>query len=144
MSSLPSRRHLASARLKIAWPDMCRLCSSSPPDSKKPEPLEDTDLEPRLAEISRGGGLRIIGPRQLLPRGRHATWAHSVGQDWRAGYGQLHLSEWRQHRWNECGVACHIDFAKGIGIGNCIDLDTNDFLDHFAIDDEVQIIWTYL
>jgi acyl-CoA synthetase (NDP forming) len=109
---------------------------------------EGVELERRMLQAAHRGGLRIIGPNCIgsfcpsagiqlgpTPLGKTGTPGHVSFVSQSGGIAAKLL---------EYGVARHIHFSKGISVGNCIDLDTSDFLDFFTDDDETDYVGAYL
>jgi len=109
---------------------------------------EGEDLERRMLEVAHKGGLRIIGPNCIgnfcpaagiplgpVPGGKTGT-PGTVSFISQSGGMAAKLVEY--------GFARQIGFSKGVSVGNCIDLDTSDFLDYFTHDEDTRIIGAYL
>lgn len=109
---------------------------------------EGAELERRMVEIARRGGVRIIGPNcigSFCPAAGIQLGPTPLGKTGVPGsVSFISQSGGIAAKLLEYGVARRIDFAKGISVGNCIDLDTSDFLDYFAHDDETRLIGAYL
>ena len=106
------------------------------------------DLERRMLETARKGGLRIIGPNcigSFCPAAGVQLGPTPLGKIGLPGtVSFVSQSGGIAAKLLEYGVARRIHFSKGISVGNCIDLDTSDFLDYFTRDEETHFIAAYL
>ena len=109
---------------------------------------EGEALERDMLERAHRAGLRIIGPNCIgnfcpaagIPLG--PVPAGRTGMPGNVSF--ISQSGGIAGKLVEYGIARHIRFSKGISVGNCIDLDTSDFLDYFAHDEETRVIGAYL
>lgn len=110
--------------------------------------VEGTQLELRLLDVARRGGVRIIGPNcigSFCPAAGLQLGPTPLGKVGMPGpVSFISQSGGIAAKLLEYGIARRIDFSKGVSVGNCIDLDTSDFLDYFAADDETRVIGAYL
>ena len=102
-------------------------------------------LEEKVIEITRNGGLRLVGPNCFgiyVPASRLAHWgarptaSGSVAFVSQSGGHGEELSDYAQ------GLGIH--FSKIISFGNACGLQVNDFLEYLAQDDDTEIITMYL
>ncbi len=109
---------------------------------------EGVELERRMLRTAHRGGLRIIGPNcigSFCPSAGIQLGPTPLGKIGTPGnVSFISQSGGIAAKLLEYGVARHINFSKGISVGNCIDLDTSDFLDFFAEDDETKVVGAYL
>lgn len=106
---------------------------------------EGRQLEKQVVEITRKGGLRLVGPNCFgiyVPASKLAHWgAYPTGSGQVAfvsqsgGHGE-ELSEYAQ------GFGIHL--SKMISFGNACGLQVIDFLEYLAEDDDTEIITIYL
>ncbi len=105
-------------------------------------------LEREMLERARRSGLRILGPNCIgsfcpecgiplgpSPLGRTGVPGH-VSFVSQSGGISAKLVEY--------GIARQMHFAKGVSVGNSIDVDASDFLRYFARDDVTHVIGAYL
>jgi acyl-CoA synthetase (NDP forming) len=103
------------------------------------------DLERRVLEKARAGGIRLIGPNCM---GLHdPAWGLSFRPDLpkRAGPAAF-LS---QSGNNTTEVLLHADvrglgFSTAVSYGNALDIDESDFLEYFAHDARTNVIGAYI
>jgi acyl-CoA synthetase (NDP forming) len=103
------------------------------------------ELEGKLREIAKRGGLRILGPNCMglhIPAARLTTWemldpkagpVAFISQS--GGHAGLFVGD---------GPQFGIHFSKVISFGNAAGLDSLDFLEYLATDPETRIITMYL
>jgi len=106
---------------------------------------EGRRLEEKVVEITRNGGLRLVGPNcfgiyvpasGLTHWGARPTGSGSVAFVSQSGGHGEELSDYAQ------GLGIH--FSKIISFGNACGLQVNDFLEYLAQDDDTEIITMYL
>ena len=109
---------------------------------------EGENLETRMLEIAREGGLRIIGPNCIgafCPAAGIPLGPVPGGKTGLPGaVSFISQSGGIAAKLLEYGVARHINFNEGISVGNSIDLDASDFFEYFAHDSGTRLIGAYL
>lgn len=109
---------------------------------------EGEALEREMLERAHRAGLRIIGPNcigNFCPAAGIPLGPAPVGKIGIPGtVSFISQSGGMAAKLVEYGIARRICFSKGISVGNCIDLDTSDFLDYFTHDEDTRIIGAYL
>jgi acyl-CoA synthetase (NDP forming) len=107
---------------------------------------EGIRLQLEIEEIARAGGLRVIGPNCMgfyVPQTRLLTWEAASTQS-----GPVALISQSggnaQDFTNYLTDSYGIHFSKSISYGNALTLDSTDFLDYLAHDEETKIITMYL
>lgn len=109
---------------------------------------EGEDLERHMLEVAHRGGLRIIGPNcigNFCPAAGIPLGPVPAGKTGLPGtVSFISQSGGMGAKLVEYGFGRQIRFSKGISVGNCIDLDTSDFLDYFAHDEDTRFIGAYL
>ena len=109
---------------------------------------EGDSIERQMRERARRGGLRIIGPNcigSFCPSAGIPLGPSPLGKTGTpGGVSFVSQSGGIAAKMVEYGIARQIRFCKGISVGNCVDLDTSDFLDYFADDQETRVVGTYL
>ncbi len=109
---------------------------------------EDMALEQEMLRYASTAGLRIIGPNcigaycpeSLIPLG--PSLLGKVGTPGDVAF--ISQSGGIAAKLVEYGIARHLDFSKGISIGNSIDLDAADFLEYYAGDHKTRYIGMYM
>ena len=105
-------------------------------------------IERQMRERARRGGLRIIGPNcigSFCPAAGLQLGPTPLGRTGAPGaVSFISQSGGIAAKLVEYGIARQIRFCKGISVGNCIDLDTSDFLDYFADDEETRVVGAYV
>ena len=108
---------------------------------------EGKELEQKLLDIARRGGVRLIGPNCLgiYCPGQGLTFLNTVPSLARSGeIGFLSQSGGNSRELIEIGSVRGIYYSKGISFGNACDLNESDFLEYFAQDKETKIIGVYI
>ncbi len=102
-------------------------------------------LEQALVARARAGGLRIVGPNCLgtyCPESRLTFMPDVPDEPGEVAIisqsGGLSVDLLSQ------GAAAGLRFRAVVSVGNCIDLDIPDFLDHFRADPQTRLIGIYL
>ncbi len=105
-------------------------------------------LEQRMLERAQRDGICIIGPNcigSFCPAEGIPLGPSPLGKTGTAGaVSFISQSGGIAAKLVEYGIARQIHFSKGISVGNCIDLDTSDFLHYFATDDDTRVIGAYV
>jgi acyl-CoA synthetase (NDP forming) len=106
---------------------------------------EAAEMERRVLEAAQEAGVRIIGPNcmgLLYPahgisfRTDMLTTPGSIGFLSQSGNLLFEITHYGGHR--------GLHFSQAISYGNGLDLDESDFLDHFALDPETNVIGAYV
>ena len=109
---------------------------------------EGVALERDMLERAHKAGLRIIGPNcigNFCPAAGIPLGPVTAGRTGMPGHVSfISQSGGIAGKLVEYGIARQIRFSKGISVGNCIDLDTSDFLEYFTHDEDTRFIGAYL
>lgn len=107
---------------------------------------EGIRLQQEIESIARKGGLRVIGPNCMgfyVPKNRMLTWEAASTES-----GPVSLVSQSggnaQDFTNYLTDHYRIHFSKAISYGNALTLDSTDFLDYLAHDEETRIITMYI
>ena len=103
------------------------------------------ELERRVVEIARRGGLRIVGPNCMglhVPASRITTWEELDPQSGPVGF--ISQSGGHAGQLVRDGARLGIRFSKVISYGNAAVMDSTDFLEYLAKDPETELICMYL
>ena len=103
------------------------------------------ELEGQMLEKARQGNVRIIGPNCIgayCPEHRIPFPMGILGEDGSVGF--ISQSGGIATKLVTIGIARHINYSKGVSIGNGIDLDASDFLQYLAADPKTKVIGAYL
>jgi acyl-CoA synthetase (NDP forming) len=107
---------------------------------------EGIRLQREIEAVAREGDLRVIGPNCMgfyVPKNRMLTWENASTKN-----GPVSLISQSggnaQDFSNYLTDVYDIGFAKSISYGNALTLDSTDFLDYLAGDEETRIITMYL
>ena len=107
---------------------------------------EGVRLQREIEAVAREGDLRVIGPNCMgfyVPKNRMLTWENASTK-----VGPVSLISQSggnaQDFSNYLTDVYDIGFAKSISYGNALTLDSTDFLDYLAGDEETRIITMYL
>lgn len=107
---------------------------------------EGIRLHREIEEIALAGDLRVIGPNCMglyVPKNRMLTWetasteSGTVALITQSGGNAQDFTNCLSDRYG-------IHFSKSISYGNALTLDSTDFLDYLAHDEETRIITMYL
>ena len=106
---------------------------------------EGIRLQKEIEEIAEKGGLRVIGPNCMgiyNPKLRLTTWIKAPAESGPVAF----VSQSGGHTGDLVLYAEQfgIHFSKAISYGNALTLDSTDFLEYLAYDDETKIIALYL
>ncbi len=105
-------------------------------------------LERAMIERARSAGLRIIGPNcigSFCPKSGISLGPSPLGKTGSPGHVSfVSQSGGIAAKLVEYGIARNMRFAKGVSVGNSIDLDASDFLRYYANDDDTHVIGAYL
>ena len=106
---------------------------------------EYADIESKVIELARKGGIRIVGPNCMglyCPEGGLAWHTEFPNQPGSVGYfsqsGQLASFFVRE------GAPQKLHFSKVVSFGNASDLQPHDFLNYLGQDSKTRIIGAYL
>jgi acyl-CoA synthetase (NDP forming) len=106
---------------------------------------EGIRLQKEIEEIATRGGLRVIGPNCMglyVPKARIVTW---MSADIKSGpVAFVSQSGGHAQDFTHYSSGFGIHFSKVISYGNALTLDSTDFLDYLAGDEETGIITMYL
>jgi len=108
---------------------------------------EGKELEQKLLDIARRGGVRLIGPNCLgiYCPSQGLTFLNTTPSLARSGQvGFLSQSGGNSRELIEIGSVRGIYYSKGISFGNACDLNESDFLEYFTQDKETKIIGVYI
>ncbi len=107
---------------------------------------EGIRLQEEMETIAREGGLHVIGPNCMglyVPKTRLLTWTTASTESGpvslisQSGGNTQEFTNYTSSRYG-------IQFSKAFSYGNALTLDSTDFLDYLAHDDETKIITLYL
>jgi len=107
---------------------------------------EGIRLQQEIETIAREGGLRVIGPNCMglyVPKNRLLTWESASTESGpvslisQSGGNAQDFTNYLTDRYR-------VYFGKSISFGNALTLDSTDFLDYLAHDEETRIITLYL
>jgi acyl-CoA synthetase (NDP forming) len=107
---------------------------------------EGIKLQDEIEMIAREGGLRVVGPNCMgfyVPASRMATWPGAPAESGPVALisqSGANAEEFVLYTSSRYGI----HFSKSISYGNALTLDSTDFLDYLAHDDETRIITMYL
>jgi acyl-CoA synthetase (NDP forming) len=107
---------------------------------------EGIRLQQELEEIAREGGLRVIGPNCMgfyVPQNRMLTWevaSNESGPVALISQSGGNAQDFTNYLSDHYGIY----FSKAISYGNALMLDSTDFLDYLAHDEDTKIITMYL
>lgn len=106
---------------------------------------EGIKLEEEIAEIARRGGLRIVGPNCMGIYCPQSGLSFDESLPKESGPVAF-VSQSGGHAGDHANYAAQfgIRFSKVISYGNALNLDSTDFLEYLAGDDETRIITMYL
>lgn len=106
---------------------------------------EGRELERQVADISRRGGVRLLGPNCMGVHNPTIGYTFEAGGSRRRGHvGFLSQSGGNTRELILAGGQRGIDFSKAVSYGNAADLDETDFLDYFARDRETTVVAAYI
>ena len=108
---------------------------------------EGKELEQKLLDIARRGGVRLIGPNCLgiYCPSQGLSFLNTTPSLARSGQvGFLAQSGGNSRELIEIGSVRGIYYSKGISFGNACDLNESDFLEYFTQDKETKIIGVYI
>jgi len=153
--SLPERVDLVIISVPAPFvPDALRDCVASGNKNihifssgfKESGEEEGIHLQKEIEKIAREGGLRVVGPNCMgfyIPASRMLTWTAASKESGpislisQSGGNAQEITNYTSNRYG-------IYFSKSISYGNALTLDSTDFLDYLAHDDETRIINMYL
>jgi acyl-CoA synthetase (NDP forming) len=153
--SLPERVDLVIISVPATFvPDALRDCVASGNKNihifssgfKESGEEEGIQLQKEIEKIAREGGLRVVGPNCMgfyVPASRMLTWTAASKESGpislisQSGGNAQEITNYTSNRYG-------IYFSKSISYGNALTLDSTDFLDYLAHDDETRIINMYL
>jgi acyl-CoA synthetase (NDP forming) len=153
--SLPERVDLVIISVPAPFvPDALRDCVASGNKNihifssgfKESGEEEGIQLQKEIEKIAREGGLRVVGPNCMgfyVPASRMLTWTAASKESGpislisQSGGNTQDITNYTSNRYG-------IYFSKSISYGNALTLDSTDFLDYLAHDDETRIINMYL
>ncbi len=102
-------------------------------------------LEEQITEISKHEGLLVIGPNCMglyCPSSRLTAWGAIPGLH--GSLGIISQSGGLTQRLTEYTYSLGIGVAKAVSFGNAAVLDSTDYLEAMAADEDIQIILMYL
>lgn len=106
---------------------------------------EGIDLERRVVDIARRGGVRLLGPNCLGVHNPAIGYTFEAGGSRRSGYvGFLSQSGGNARDLVLAGAQRGISFSKAVSYGNAADLDETDFLHYFASDPGTMVVAAYI
>ena len=103
------------------------------------------ELERKVEEIAKRGGLRIVGPNcmgLLVPAARLTTWDRFNPKAGPVAF--ISQSGGHVGMFTTEGAQFGIYFSKVVSFGNALGFDSTDFLEYLATDPETAIICMYL
>ncbi|MBI9074555.1 MAG: acetate--CoA ligase family protein [Desulfatibacillum sp.] len=107
---------------------------------------EGIRLQEEMEKIAVEGGLNVIGPNCMgifVPKNRMLTWQWAseksgpVALISQSGGNAQEITNYTTGRYG-------VGFSKAVSFGNALTLDSSDFLDYLARDDDTKIIAMYL
>jgi acyl-CoA synthetase (NDP forming) len=107
---------------------------------------EGVKLQEEIEKIAREGALRVVGPNCMglyVPNSRMATWLCASKESGPVAFISQsggHAQDFTHFATKQFGI----QFNKVISFGNAMTLDSTDFLDYLAYDDETRIITMYI
>ena len=107
---------------------------------------EGSRLQAEMEEIARKGGLHVIGPNCMglyVPAARLLTWTAASTESGPVSFISQSGGN-AQDFTNYTTVTYGIQFNKSVSYGNALTLDSTDFLDYLAHDEETKLITMYL
>jgi len=109
---------------------------------------EAAAVEELMLSRAKAAGLRIIGPNCIgacCPESHIPLGPSPLGKVGISGnVSFISQSGGIAAKLVEYGIARQLNYAKGVSIGNSIDLDAADFLEYFAGDDKTQYVGMYM
>ena len=153
--SLPERVDLVIISVPAPFvPDALRDCVKSGNRNihifssgfKESGEAEGIRLQKEIEIIAREGGLHVVGPNCMgfyVPASRILTWttaSEKSGPISLISQSGGHAQDITNYTSSRYGIY----FSKSISFGNALTLDSTDFLDYLAHDDETRIINMYL
>jgi len=109
---------------------------------------EGRELETRVLETARAGGVRIVGPNCMgvyCPDAGINTIVANVDLPRESGsVAFLGQSGWASESMIVSGADRGLRFSKVISIGNQTDLNANDYLEYFSNDSQTKVIGAYI
>lgn len=107
---------------------------------------EGIRLQQEIEAIALEGGLRVVGPNCMgfyVPKTRLLTWTKASTES--GPVALISQSGGNAQDFTNYLVSHHgIHFSKSISYGNALTLDSTDFLDYLAHDEDTKIITMYL
>ncbi len=106
---------------------------------------EGRELERQIAAIAEERGLLLMGPNCMgpyCPSVRLTAWGAVPGRD--GHLGVISQSGGVTQRFTEYACSLGVGISKGASIGNAAVLDSPDFLEFMAGDEDIQVIAMYL
>ncbi|MBW2091434.1 MAG: CoA-binding protein, partial [Deltaproteobacteria bacterium] len=106
---------------------------------------EQVELEKRLLEIAREGGVRLIGPNcmGIYCPDSGVTWSEDFPKtSGPVGFVSQSGQLASQFIWE--GAMDGIRFSKVVSFGNASDLECHDFLNYIGQDDKTEILGAYI
>jgi acyl-CoA synthetase (NDP forming) len=103
-------------------------------------------LHAEIEKIAREGGLRVVGPNCMgfyVPASRMLTWTEASTESGPVSFISQsggNAQDFTSYASSRLGI----HFSKVISYGNALALDSTDFLEYLARDDETRIIAMYL
>lgn len=107
---------------------------------------EGIKLQKEIEKIARKGRLNVVGPNCMgfyIPKLRLLTWRGAPRKNGPVAFISQSGGN-AQDFINHAGARFGIYFKKVISYGNALTLDSTDFLEYLANDDEIKIITMYL
>ncbi len=153
--SLPEKVDLVIISVPASFvPDALRDCIASGNKNihifssgfKESGEEQGIQLQEEIEKIAREGGLHVVGPNCMgfyVPASRMLTWTKASKESGpislisQSGGNAQDITNYTSNRYG-------IYFSKSISYGNALTLDSTDFLDYLANDDETHIINMYL
>ncbi len=155
LSSLPEKVDLVIFAIPAPLvPDALRECAATGNRNihiftsgfKESGEKERIRLQDEMEQIAREGNLRVVGPNCMgfyVPESGLLTWTNasresgSIALISQSGGNAQDFTNYLTGRFG-------IPFSKSVSYGNALTLDSTDFLDYLAHDDETKIITMYL
>jgi acyl-CoA synthetase (NDP forming) len=103
-------------------------------------------LHAEIERIAREGGLRVVGPNCMgfyVPASRMLTWTAAPVESGPVSFISQsggNAQDFTSYASSRLGI----HFSKVISYGNALTLDSTDFLEYLAVDDETRIVAMYI
>lgn len=106
---------------------------------------EGVSLEEEVKRVAKDGGLYVVGPNCMgpyVPASKFMLWGQIPGKS--GNFAFVSQSGTLTQRLTEYAYFSEIGLSKAISFGNAAVLDSSDYLEYLAEDEETKIIGFYL